>query len=432
MKQEVEGARPQPVQQPAAQTADTSAYEVQAPSRPNELASPATPPEDLTDRLRRLSPAARHRSVTSLQRSIGNRAVRRMLSPPANVVQRAAMPTGEKHTIKGLSEEFDINKPIGRLPFELKSVTIEGGVEYEIISPDQPESDTEARGGAVSGPDAAGVQGEVTKKWKEWGSKGDQVTLSSKGEAELTTDGGKLGVTILGLETKHTDSAIKFTLIDWDAEKSEISLVETDLEFALQDKSDQYTTPDGRIIVMKFFAKAILTIDIDEKRVGRWIGQRFLQLAASEVALAGAFVAGGVMTLAAAWVTMGLGKEVAAMVDEAVMLTDDYCASYAAVFSPTPMYVGSTDWGAQGWAAGWQFFAKTNAPPEAIREAARKRNLHSEAFAVAWPKVKDMMYKRYREKHYIEWWVYGEKGPGYRDLKRLLEGDQHLRFKNRY
>ncbi len=391
-------------------------------------------PDDLLSRLDRMPRVNRQQAVLQLQRQHGNAFVQRLLASratprraPAQLVQRqvGGFTPGKGVKFSPKEKEIKFDRPIPGVPITFAAIKIGGEGSYSVVQEGAEES---VQVGVTGRDHGAGVYGEVTKEWEKYSSPFGDVTVQSKAEADVTTKGGQIGLLLVGVKTKHASIGLKFNLLSYDVEKSELEFPNVAIPVDIIPVTGKTTAPDGTKISYELKATITFVFKPDWVRIGKWIGQQFAKAAAAELAVAGSMVMAGIATLAAAYVTASLGSEVSERVERAIKLTNEFCAAYEATMKGSGGAKATSEFGQKGAATAQCLIKKANLPPEAFHEAAKKRNLRSEAFAVGWPQVKQMILQDYRNEHDIEWWVYGEKGPGYKLLKRLLDEPEYLRF----
>ena len=383
----------------------------------------------------------RSQAVMDMQQRYGNAHVGRMLANPhgqaVSNVQRITpisgnVSTGTKHTFKTPKKEWRINRPIPRVPLSLASISTLAEISFETESntPSQG-SPTAGRGGVAVNPGGIGVQGEIGHKWAEWetGHVG-RVSVGTKLGAEIGSHGGEISLEAIGLEFERASFALKFNLISYSTEESRVEFPSLVFQAGVVPFKGETRGPDGRI--HKYEIKPVLEFKFEPNyaEIGRWLAQRYGQMAAGELALAAGFVLGGFATIAAGIVTAGLGEEVYGRVEQAIRNTNEFCSAYEATIRSGQTSGGSSQWATAGSTAGMRFLeqSRSRVPVEAMQAAAQRHGIRGEAFALAFPQVREAMLKNYREQHYVEWWFYGEDGPGYKVLRSLLYDPARLNF----
>jgi hypothetical protein len=403
----------------------------------------------------RLDSPARVRTLGRLQRHLGNAAVARQLassrggaprSAPAQTARRLVTATppatatlqrqpagvgqkAKKHTVRFPAKEGKVNWAIGKLPIKVSKVVVSGqAIVEEEVADSAAASPTQARSGGVASPGRAGLRHEVDQKWAEWQDTAlGSVSVNSKATGELTTKGGEVGLELLGLKFDPATVTLRFRLIRYDKDKTDLELATTSLLVrvaAVTGKGAFQGTPYKYELQPTF--EFILAVD--KTRVAAWLAEQFAKTAAAELAIALGFVAIGVSTIAAGIVTASLGGEIRERVEKAIKFTNQYCAAYEAALQGRPSEAVFSIWGAKGFQTAQVAVEATKVPKDVFFAEAKKRNLRGEAFAAGWPLVKAAMLDDYRADHDIEWAVYGERGPGYKVLKQILDSERHLNF----
>lgn len=392
-----------------------------------DFAAPPPPPDP--HRWGHLPPAQRQQAVLAMQRRSGNAAVQRMIGAPTSDIQRApAVGVGRKHAVKLKALTVPVGAPIGTLPVTLKEIVISGEASVSIFSPEDAKAKTKVSAGASGGRDSGkgisevGIAAEVERKNAEWKDTalGD-VKLTTKGSVKLTSQGFEMKVQPLGLDFEDRGGALEFSVAKVN-NKGQITLMSLIPSYYVKPTPDQETTLDsGEIMKVSFKRKVEFVLTPDYKKLALWLAEKMGEAAAAELAIAGGLVVGGIATLAAAFFEASLGSELADRIDTAARNTKDFCEAYAAVMKGGTASPKS-EWGKAGASTAQSAISASSILlPEAIYEAAKKRNLSSEAFAIAWPMVKEKAIAAYRKEHWFETWVYDEgKGPGERTLRHVL------------
>lgn len=375
----------------------------------------------------------RQAQVLQIQRHYGNAYVQRILanrpsskSPLSGVVQRqGGGPSKGGKIVTPPIKEWKIDRSLGSLPLKLSKITLTGEISFSVVEPGEKES---AQAGFKSKEGHPGVYGELTEVWDKESSPFGEVTLASKAEAEVTTNGGEISFLVLGAKLKNASIGVKFNLLSYDREKSEISFPNLSVPIDIIPITGETTASNGAKLSYEIKGTLSIVFEPDYVKIGKWIGEQFAKHAAGELAVAGSMVLAGIMTIAAAFATASQGGEVAERVDRAVALTKDFCAAYQATMIGSGDWSVSSEYGFEGEVVARRIIKKADIPPEAFYEEAKKRNLYAEAIGIAWPQVKAMMLKDYRDEHYIEWEFYGDKGGGYKLLKRYLDEGETLKW----
>lgn len=392
------------------------------------------------------NPQQRSQSLLQMQRRYGNAYVQRMLAgqtdhaaptAPIGAVQRynpttSNVATGGKHTFKTPKKEWKVGKGIPKVPVKLSSISFSAEATYSTEDDNASKgSPTGAKGGATVQPQGPGVQGEVSQKWEEWQTDSvGKISVSSKAGGKIGAQGGEISLEPIGVQFERATFGLKFNLISYSTEKSKVEFPNMTFQVGVLPIKGEGTASDGS--KYKYEIKPILEFKFEPnyEEIGKWLAQRFGTQAAAELGLAGGIVLAGVATIAAAVVTASLGSEVRERVELSIKYTNEFCDAYQMAVREAKSGGGTSQWAAAGSAAGMKLIeqAKDKVPPEALKEEAQKRDLRSEAFGIAFPQIREALLQNYREEHYVEWWVYGEDGPGYKILKRLLGSPEHLRF----
>ncbi len=392
------------------------------------------------------NPHQRSQSLLQMQRRYGNAYVQRMLagqtdhaasSTPVGAIQRynpttTNVSTGTKDTFKTPKKDIKLNKGIPKLPVKLASIGFSAEINYSTESAGAGQgSPTAAKAGQTVQPQGVGFQGELMQKWEEWQTDSvGKIGVSSKATGKIGMQGGEIGVEPIGVQFERATFALKFNILSYSAEKSQVEFPNMTFQVGVLPIKGEGTASDGS--KYKYEIKPILEFKFEPnyEEIGKWLAQRFGTQAAAELGVAGGIVLAGVATIAAAVVTASLGSEVRERVELSIKYTNEFCDAYQMAVREAKSGGGTSQWAAAGSAAGMKLIeqAKDKVPPEALKEEAQKRDLRSEAFAIAFPQIREALLQNYREEHYVEWWVYGEDGPGYKILKRLLGSPEHLRF----
>ncbi len=391
-------------------------------------------------------PRHRPQSLLQMQRRYGNAYVQRMLAgqtdhaaptAPSGTVQRynpttSNVATGGKHTFKTPKKEWKVGKGIPKVPVKLSSISFSAEATYSTEDDNASKgSPTGAKGGATVQPQGPGVQGEVSQKWEEWQTDSvGKISVSSKAGGKIGAQGGEISLEPIGVQFERATFALKFNVISYSTEKSKVEFPSMTFQVGVIPIKGEGTASDGS--KYKYEIKPILEFKFEPnyEEIGKWLAQRFGTQAAAELGLAGGIVLAGVATIAAAVVTASLGSEVRERVELSIKYTNEFCDAYQMAVREAKSGGGTSQWAAAGSAAGMKLVeqAKDKVPPEALKEEAQKRDLRSEAFGIAFPQIREALLQNYRDEHYIEWAVYGEDGPGYKILKRLLGSPEHLNF----
>lgn len=374
--------------------------------------------------------AARRRRQAAVQRAPAGGmglAVQRE-GPPAGGAGAGMWGAGVKHSYKTPKLPVPINK--GFAYIKLEKAELSGEFSYEVYDQGAASAEpakaspTQARAGATGAPGEAGVTGELQHTFEDSSFKLiDTFTPTVKLGGELTTKGGEVAVEG-GLEGQHVSTSLKFVFIGEDLEKGELEFATLTHTIEIPLKKVPEISLGGA-----WKLKADLKFKVDFKykpdyiALGQAIAKQFATMAVGEFIIATAFIAGGVATIAAAVVTMGLGEDVRIRVDDAMERLGNYCSAYQAVM--TDRTVGNP--GGPGWdegssaAAGKLKEMELKVPKPILLAEARQRNLKEEAYDAGWPVMREKILEGYRKEHYVEWWVYGADGPGYRELVRVLD-----------
>lgn len=378
--------------------------------------------------LNRLPTAARQQTVLQLQRQRGNAYVQRLLRQDANVVQRATG-VGETHSFKPPIKKWPVEKQLGKLPIKLKEVAV--GADITVSSTSDKSADTQVKGGAVGVPGkegGIGIQGEVEKTWdSKIETALGNIEFKSKGAAEVTTAGAKIGGELLTAALGSASVSFKIDVLKYDKEKSEFEFATAAIEAAYEVYKYETTLSDGTSCSVVVKPTLEFVFEPDYVAIAQWMAERYAQSAAAAIGGIGlGMIAAGFSTLAAAYVNMGLGKEISGRIEDAYKDGKEFAQAYQSAVRGEEVTINRNG-GMLGMKAGDAVVKKAVeqdkvAPIEAFQQEARKRPLSEEAWNAGWPIIKQKALEAYREEHWFEWTVYGEDGPGYRTMVRLLEG----------
>lgn len=358
-------------------------------------------------------------------------------APPAsqspNIIQRDdATGTGRKDSFKPKIKKWSVGKQLGNLPVKLKEVVV--GAEITYSTTDNKSDDTQARAGDVAGYDASkgrpsiGLQGAIEKTWYSKIEPGlGDIQFKSKGAAEVTTDGAKIGGDLVTASLGSASVSLKIDVLKYDKEKSEFSFGAATVQAAYEVYKYETTLSDGTSCKVTVKPTLDFVFEPDYAAIPEWMAKQYSKSAFAAIGTVGTgMIAAGFATLAAAHVTMGLGKEISGRVEEAYAQGKEFSRVYQNVLRGEAVVINGRG-GALAMEAGDAVIRKVVtqdklAPIESFYEAARQRSLSEEAWRVGWPIIKQKTLESYKEEHWFEWMVYGEDGPGYRDMRRLLDG----------
>jgi hypothetical protein len=370
------------------------------------------------------------RVQNQLQRNLGNAYVQRTVAPrpaqvspsPGIIQLQGGGPAKEVKT--GLSTSVPVNKSVPGLPFKLQEISASGEIAGTVAEKGASESAKVSMGTTHLGY-------ELEKKWVEVAKEGvGKISVSSKGEAQITKDGADVGVTVATAKFGKVAVGLKIVVFNVDWKTSKIDIGEIHAPVSPMILSGQTKTADGT--TFSYEAKYTLTFEfsVDYAKVAKWLARTFSKAITGEALVAGSFIVGGVITLAAAYANIAAKYETQKLANEAIKITNEFCAAYAATMTGGEPNTKS-QFGQQGAAAARSAIKASGKPPEAVFEAAKGRNLRDEAFAIAWPKVKETIMNAYREEHPLETFFYGEKAG--KELQWILEaGEENIRKETYY
>ena len=269
--------------------------------------------------------------MTHLQNRYGNKYVQRLVkdrskpvAPRGDVIQRqGGGPVKEAKT--GLSVSVDVKKPIGGLPIMLQQITAGGEISGSVAQ----KGDSDSAKVSMS-QSSLGV--ELEKNWMQLGTEeAGNISFTSKGEAEVKSDGAEVSLTAVTGRFGNISVGLKLVVFNVDWNTSKIDIAEVHAPVSAFVISGSKTLADGSTI--SYEAKYTLTFEfsIDYAKAARWIAKAFSKVASSEVALAGAFVAGGIVTIGAALVNIAHRDEAREWTDEAIRLINLYAGVFDAV-----------------------------------------------------------------------------------------------------
>jgi hypothetical protein len=327
--------------------------------------------------------------------------------------------------------ELEINKPLGNTGIKMKKISVHGEVLYQMFEPGQDDggkagsgSSTQIRGGVAHPSGHGGVQGEITESWKK--SALQEMTgfePQVKGQGELTSKEGKVGVTGQ-VKGKNVTFGLEFRLVGADWEKGKVEF--SQLIF-------KTTLPAYKPAPMKVGATGQVTTEITEnwefsfdpdyKTLARWLGQRFLQIAASELAIGASFVGGGITTIVVGALYASLGSEINEKVEGAMTMLDNATNAYQNTMTGRQVSNAGGPGYAEGARLAEQALKKSeeNVPKDVLMDEARKRDLKQEAWQAAWPGIRQGFIDAYKKEHYIEQFFYGDDAPGLKSLVQVLD-----------
>ena len=394
------------------------------------------PDDPMQNRLNRLPASQRRQAILQMQRTQGNAYVQRMMSthyPVAPTIQRQPASI-QRDPASGIAEgtkfsfpekKWQLDKAIGGLPIQLDSIKLGG--EIAVAAKEKNDGDVQA-GIAGDSTGHAGFYAEATKEWTKFAEgTSNEIGIESKGEAKVTTNGGEIGLTLIGVKHKHAAIAIKFDLLSYDAKESELAFANLSIPIDIIPVNKKVVTADGTELTLEIKATLTLVFEPDWLTIGKWVAERLAAEALVGLGAAAGILAVSFAVIAPALVQASLGGEVAERVSAAIKYTNQFCGAYQAAMTGGEGDT-STTWGLKGVESAQQVIKQANVPREAMYEVAKKKDLRSEAFGVGWPKIKDSLLADYRDEHWFEWKVYGESGPGYKILNRLLNEPEHLIF----
>jgi len=324
--------------------------------------------------------------LNQLQRNFGNAHVQRIVAPrPAQVSPSPGIIQlqggGPAKEVKVFAGKNVLPKPIPCpvIPIRLQQIMLSGEVSVLVVE----KGDTESAKVSM-GPTHLG--GEIDKVWAETENEFGKATLQTKGDIQVTKDGADAGITIGGLKSGNIATELKIVVVKADWKTGKIDIGEIHLSAADTKMKIERTMPDGTKITFQVTRKVTFEFDVDVKKVARWLARAFSKYASAELALTGAFVMGGVLTLAAAAANVVEAGEIKEAVNKAELWTKDFCTAFAGTVQGTDWSV-STEFGFEGEVAARGFLQSAESPPEALREEAKKMGLYAKAFNIAWPTV---------------------------------------------
>jgi hypothetical protein len=171
-----------------------------------------------------------------------------------------------------------------------------------------------------------------------------------------------------------------------------------------------------------------VTVEPDWKEILKTVGRNVMRLLASEMALTGGLIAGGLLSVCLPlYQILATKGEITERTEDAVARSKNYCRGFVSVINGTGDVIAPN--GLEGKDAGLKYLKELkltypDATEAEIKAEAKKRNLYGEAWAIAWPKLKQKAIDSYWEEHYIEKLVYGEGGSGnggFKTFKRVLD-----------
>jgi hypothetical protein len=327
--------------------------------------------------------------------------------------------------------ELEINKAIGSTGIKLKKVTCGARIVYSMLEEgqeagEQPgtKSSTKVRAGAKVQPGHGGAEVEITETWKKTAL--EEMTgfqPEAKGLGEITSKDGKIGIAGQ-LKGKSVSFALEFRLVgaDWEKGKVEFAQLVFKPTLPVSKREHQFAGSTGKASV-EITENWEVIFDPDYAQLTRWVRNRFVQIAGSELAIGIGFVAAGITTLVVNYAQARLGGEINQKVQAAMEQLDNAGNAYHAGMTGRQV--------SNGGGAGWEIGANAAAsvlksgeekvPQVILMEEARKRNLKREAFDAAWPRIRQNFIDQYKKEHYIEQLFYGDDAPGLKQLTRVLD-----------
>lgn len=361
----------------------------------------------------------RARVLTRLQKNFGNAYVQRIVNPKpesndlkSNIIQLQGGDIS-KEVKFSKSKEIPIGHPLPALPIIFKSFKFGGEFTGSATPPGAKEG---AKVGMQTTGVHHGVQGELETMWDKKATDFGEVTVQSKGEADVTTESANASLLLLGGSLDGKSIGLKFNIISVDWETSDISIATAEVPIGIPLEKGKTTMADGTTLSYELKMTLAYVFEPDKKRIAKWIGKQCAKYATADLAIAGAFVAGGILTIAAALVNISKRDEAREWTDEAIKLMNRYAGVFEAVLK-------GSDWSVdqeflfQAEKDAQTFIKSAASPPEAIREEAKKRSFRGAAFNAGWPMIKALILQRYVDDSWIEY----EGSQGYRLLERVLD-----------
>jgi hypothetical protein len=352
---------------------------------------------------------------------------------PASIMRQAAAappapPTtpvagGGKVTFKTAKLEVPLDIDLG--PVKCTGAGASGELTFDAPATPESSSGVSAKGGTVSSPSGAGLQGEVQKEWEKRTTgvlAGYKPQLKAGGE--ITTAGGELGIEGI-LEGDVVSGGLKFTIVSYEREKSQVQFATLTYTIGVPVKKWQMTATDGQVVNVEAKVNFEFNFQPNWARIGTWLSETFTEVVVTDLTIMGGIIAAGALTIAIPLLSMGEGEMTAGIVDKAAFATRDYATGY--VGGLTGEYGGGgSDQTWAGYVAGRakQEELGKKAPPDIVREEARahRGQLDDQARKEIKPKFRQQAISEYWERHTFEKWVYGEEGGhGFAEFLRVLE-----------
>ncbi len=400
---------------------------------------------------------SRQRLFASLQRSAGNAAVSEMLWPPpegprqapqagqpgrAERVSRPAQdgPVVEREPVVqrvGVSTKHNFTSPdfeLGSkdLSYAKATLAVSGTVEYEVTPPTGPPGSVTPGGessglGSNKAPEGGGgtkVSGgmNVTKEGGAY-----QAEISH--EFEKRTEGwlagwvpkAKIGGEAgaggykLGLEGSIEGQNIepKFGFLFFEADnKGEIKFAQLEVGVDIKLSSFKYTCSDGATAQVSIKPTVKVKIEPNYARLLTWFLEECATAVTAEMLIVGSFVAGGLLAVGGALLTIGEGEEYAKAIDDAAKARTDYVNAFVAQIT-TGNAPGDNEYTAGGRSRGDQWInnlklgtgAKGVPIPESVlKEKVKEHQAEATAKATAAvnAQLHALLVRRYWEIHYIQ------------------------------
>jgi hypothetical protein len=373
--------------------------------------------------------AARQTAQGQPTTTTGSRAPVQRQVPPGGTPGRAGAAGSVRFDTPKI--ELEINKTIGSTGIKLKKVTCGARIVYSMLEEgqeagEQPgtKSSSKVRAGAKVQPGHGGAELEITESWKKTAL--EEMTgfqPEAKGLGEITSKDGKIGIAGQ-LKGKSVSFGLEFRLVgaDWEKGKVEFAQLVFKPTLPVAKREHQFSGSTGKASV-EITENWEIIFDPDYAQLTRWVRNRFVQIAGSELAIGIGFVAAGITTLVVNYAQARLGGEINQKVQAAMEQLDNAGNAYHA--GMTGRQVSNA--GGAGWEIGANAAASVlksgeeKVPQVILMEEARKRNLKQEAFDAAWPRIRQNFIDQYKKEHYIEQLFYGDDAPGLKQLTRVLD-----------
>lgn len=304
------------------------------------------------------------------------------------------------------------------------------GVSYSGVELAGGEEDAEwSVKAGVKGSDKGIGAGVGVEKELESFAVGELKEVKPKFSAvglELTTAGVKMSGPGLSLSTPEGSpvdvelKVLEFVFLEWKpGESPTLAGLETQCTVSMPVGQVQVNGVDYNL---KSKGTLTLTIEPNYATIGEWIAEQAAKMLTAEVAMAGAFVAGGAMTLWAAGYAILSKDDIANSVDAAIADCQAYCRDFEAAVKGAANGSGPGYALGKAWAASHELIA--NASGGSVAEAAKGVDIYGDAWAKIWPTVKQQAIDAYWGEHGFEKFVTGGEGMGsggFKTFKRVLD-----------